>query len=75
MTTGAGILPPDPLFSFRENMGHVHSLCFPQRNPDYSDLLLAGTEKGDVFFWDLEVSVEFFTHFSFIFGMCFAIRS
>lgn len=35
-------------------MGHVHSLCFPQRNPDYCDLLLAGNEKGEVFFWDLE---------------------
>ncbi|CAG9770125.1 unnamed protein product [Ceutorhynchus assimilis] len=54
MTTGIGILPPDPLFCFKENMGNVHALCFPERNPDYCDLLLAGTEKGDVYFWDLE---------------------
>lgn len=54
MASGIGILPPDPLFCFRENMGPVHALCFPQRNPDYSDILLAGTEKGDVYFWDLE---------------------
>lgn len=54
----SGILPPDPLFCFRENMGPVHALCFPQRNPDYSDILLAGTEKGDVYFWDLEASIQ-----------------
>ncbi|ENN80651.1 guanine nucleotide-binding protein subunit beta-like protein 1 [Dendroctonus ponderosae] len=54
MTTGKAILPPDPLFIFNKNMGHVHSLCFPQRNPDYSDLLLAGTEQGNVYFLDLE---------------------
>ncbi|KAF7286571.1 hypothetical protein GWI33_004611 [Rhynchophorus ferrugineus] len=54
MSAGIGILPPDPLFCFKEYMGHVHSICFPRRNPDYSDLLLAATEKGDVFFWDLE---------------------
>ncbi|XP_050299553.1 guanine nucleotide-binding protein subunit beta-like protein 1 isoform X2 [Anthonomus grandis grandis] len=50
----AGILPPDPLYCFRENMGYVHTICFPKRNPNFSDLLLAGTEKGDVYFLDLE---------------------
>ncbi|XP_066144413.1 guanine nucleotide-binding protein subunit beta-like protein 1 [Euwallacea fornicatus] len=54
MTSGHGMLPPDPLVSFKDTMGHVHCLNFPKRNPDYSDVLLAGTEKGEVFFWDLE---------------------
>ncbi|KAL1501046.1 hypothetical protein ABEB36_006448 [Hypothenemus hampei] len=54
MITGIGILPPDPLYCFKENMGPVHCICFPKRNPDYSDLLLAGTENGDVYFFDLE---------------------
>lgn len=46
------VLPPDPVFSLRSpEMGAVNSLCFHE-----SERLLAGTFKGKVFLWDLQVS-------------------
>lgn len=45
------VLPPDPVFSLRSpDMGAVNSLCFQE-----SERLLAGTIKGSVFLWDLQV--------------------
>lgn len=45
------MLPPDPVFSLRSpDMGAVNSLCFQE-----SERLLAGTIKGSVFLWDLQV--------------------
>lgn len=45
------VLPPDPVFSLRcPEMGAVNSLCFHE-----SERLLAGTLKGKVFLWDLQV--------------------
>lgn len=44
------ILPPDPLFCMKSDMGYVHSLCFKDNTT-----LLAATESGFVYFWDLEV--------------------
>jgi len=47
------VLPPDPVFSLRSpDMGAVNSLCFQE-----SDRLLAGTIKGSVFLWDLQVRI------------------
>lgn len=46
------VLPPDPVFSFRcPDMGAVYSICFHQQQ----ERLLAGTMKGSVFLWDLQV--------------------
>lgn len=46
------VLPPDPVFSLRcPDMGAVNSICFHE-----SERLLAGTLKGRVFLWDLQVS-------------------
>lgn len=45
------VLPPDPVFSLRcPEMGAVNSICFHE-----SERLLAGTLKGKVFLWDLQV--------------------
>ncbi|XP_060534108.1 guanine nucleotide-binding protein subunit beta-like protein 1 [Cylas formicarius] len=50
------LLPPDPVFCLKQDMGHVHSMSFTKINNDYTSQLLAATEKGDVFFWDLETN-------------------
>lgn len=52
------ILPPDPIFCFKGDMGHIHSLCFPVKNDNYCSQILSATEKGIVYFWDLEVSMK-----------------
>lgn len=49
------VLPPDPVFSFKADMGFVHSICFPSIQNEYTETLLASTESGKVYFWDLEV--------------------
>jgi len=49
------VLPPDPVFSLRSpDMGAVNSLCFQE-----NDRLLAGTVKGSVFLWDLQVITSY----------------
>lgn len=48
------ILPPDPVYSFKKDMGHIHCLNFCVRGENFVSQLLAGTEKGTVYFWDLE---------------------
>jgi hypothetical protein len=50
------VLPPDPVFCLKSDMGHVHSLCFPITNESYASKLLAAAENGFIYFWDLEVS-------------------
>ena len=45
------VLPPDPIFNLRSpDMGAVNSVCFHQ-----NERLLAGTIKGIVHLWDLQV--------------------
>lgn len=47
----AGLLPPDPVFTLRNSeMGSVNCLCFHK-----NERLLAGTIKGNIHLWDLEV--------------------
>ncbi|XP_063993888.1 guanine nucleotide-binding protein subunit beta-like protein 1 [Diachasmimorpha longicaudata] len=46
------ILPPDPIYVFRGDMGPVHSLLF--RISPYIEHLYAGTESGNVHIWDLK---------------------
>lgn len=55
------VLPPDPVYSFKADMGYVHSICFPSVSAEYCDTLLASTESGKVYFWDLEVILTYFT--------------
>lgn len=50
------ILPPDPVFCLKSDMGYVHSICFPKNNDTFTTNLLAATESGFVYIWDLEVS-------------------
>ncbi|XP_023011625.1 guanine nucleotide-binding protein subunit beta-like protein 1 [Leptinotarsa decemlineata] len=51
------MLPPDPVHRFKEDMGYIHCLCFWTRgNNDYVSHILAATEKGIVYFWDLETN-------------------
>lgn len=51
------VLPPDPVFCLKGDMGPIHSLCFPtQEYVNSSSLLLASTENGFVHFWDLETN-------------------
>lgn len=52
------VLPPDPVFCFKGDMGYVHSLCFPTHQNNYTDTLLASTETGKVYFWNLEVYLK-----------------
>jgi hypothetical protein len=47
------ILPPDPVYIMRGDMGPVHSLLF--RISPYVEHLYAGTESGTVHIWDLKV--------------------
>lgn len=49
------ILPPDPVFCLKSDMGYVHSVCFPVNNEAFTSKLLASTESGFVYLWDLEV--------------------
>lgn len=49
------VLPPDPVYCLKSDMDYIHSLCFPVHNENYSSTLLAATENGFVYFWDLEV--------------------
>lgn len=45
------LLPPDPVFTLRSaDMGQVNSMCFHT-----SERLYAGTQKGFVYLWDLQV--------------------
>nr|CAH7768219.1 unnamed protein product [Callosobruchus chinensis] len=44
------MLPPDPVFITQSDMGYIHHLNFFQ---DKSSQLLAATEKGLVYFWDI----------------------
>lgn len=45
------VLPPDPVFTLRNSeMGSVNCLCFHK-----NERLLAGTIKGNIHLWDLEV--------------------
>ncbi|CAH0548601.1 unnamed protein product [Brassicogethes aeneus] len=50
------VLPPDPIFCFKGDMGHIHSLCFPKNNQNETTKLLAATEEGFVYFWNLETN-------------------
>ncbi|RZB38599.1 WD40 domain containing protein [Asbolus verrucosus] len=50
------VLPPDPVFCLKSDMGHIHSLCFPTSNENYTSKLLAASEAGFVYFWDLETN-------------------
>lgn len=50
------VLPPDPVFCFKSDMGHIHSLCYSIKSDNYISHILAATEKGIVYFWDLETN-------------------
>lgn len=50
------VLPPDPVFCFKSDMGHIHSICYSVKSDNYISHILAATEKGTVFFWDLETN-------------------
>lgn len=49
------LLPPDPVFILKGDMGYVHALTFAQE-ANFSRHLLASCENGYVYIWDLEVS-------------------
>ncbi|KAL3271495.1 hypothetical protein HHI36_021977 [Cryptolaemus montrouzieri] len=52
-----GVLPPDPLFCLKGDMGPIHSLCFPVREYiSTCPLLLASTEDGFVHSWNLDTN-------------------
>lgn len=55
------ILPPDPAYLLRGDMGPVHSLLF--RVSPYVEHIYAGTESGIIHIWDLKVF--FLRNFSF----------
>ncbi|XP_078033970.1 guanine nucleotide-binding protein subunit beta-like protein 1 [Augochlora pura] len=48
------LLPPDPIYLFRSDMGSIHSILF-QITP-HVELLYAGTGKGNVHIWNLETN-------------------
>lgn len=50
------VLPPDPVFCFKSDMGHIHSICYSVKSDNYISHILAATEKGIVYFWDLETN-------------------
>ncbi|CAB0028558.1 unnamed protein product [Trichogramma brassicae] len=50
------ILPPDPAYIMKGDMGPVHSLLF--RVSPYIEHLYAGTESGKVHIWDLRKNRE-----------------
>lgn len=46
------LLPPDPVFTLNQReIGPINSLCFHQ-----NERLFAGTQKGQVYLFDLQVS-------------------
>lgn len=49
------LLPPDPLFILRSDMGHIHNLefMFSRNNATH---LLAATEEGYIYFWNLQTN-------------------
>ena len=47
------ILPPDPAYLLRGDMGPVHSLLF--RVSPYIEHIYAGAESGKIHIWDLKV--------------------
>lgn len=51
------ILPPDPSYVLRGDMGPIHSLMF--KVSPYIEHIYAGTESGNVHIWDLQVSFAF----------------
>lgn len=51
------VLPPDPIFCLRNNMEHVHNMCFDNET-EYSENLYASTESGFVYVWDLNVRIK-----------------
>lgn len=63
------VLPPDPVFSLRAaEMAPIHSICFHCNSS--SQQLLAGTQDGKVFTWDLSVrfiSLHIYIAFLFLF--------
>lgn len=70
------VLPPDPVYCFRGDMGYVHSLCFPnQLQNNYVDTLLASTESGKVYFWNLEVTLTILERFLCIIDVLFIDES
>lgn len=50
------VLPPDPVFCFKSDMGYIHSICYSIKSDNYISHILAATEKGIVYFWDLETN-------------------
>ncbi|VEN56751.1 unnamed protein product [Callosobruchus maculatus] len=48
--TRNNMLPPDPVYTMKSDMGYIHHLNFFQGS---TSQLLAATEKGLVYFWDL----------------------
>ncbi|GJQ80653.1 hypothetical protein Trydic_g9237 [Trypoxylus dichotomus] len=50
------VLPPDPVFIFKGDMGYIHSLSFLSCEKDHSSTLLVATEAGFVYIWDLETN-------------------
>lgn len=50
------VLPPDPVFCFKSDMGPIHSICYSVKSDNYISHILAATEKGIVYFWDLETN-------------------
>ncbi|XP_058798115.1 guanine nucleotide-binding protein subunit beta-like protein 1 [Phymastichus coffea] len=52
------ILPPDPVYIMRGDMGPVHSLLF--RVSPYVEHLYAGAESGRIHIWDLRKNKEIF---------------
>lgn len=47
------ILPPDPVYILRGDMGPVHSLLF--KISPYAEHLYTGAETGIIHIWDLQV--------------------
>lgn len=50
------LLPPDPVFILKSDMDYVHCICFVEEKEEFSKTLLAATESGFVYIWDLDVS-------------------
>ncbi|KAF5286573.1 hypothetical protein FQA39_LY16256 [Lamprigera yunnana] len=49
------LLPPDPLFCLKSDMGHIHNICFVSDETSTTHLLVA-TEEGHVYLWDLKTN-------------------
>ncbi|KAK9751323.1 hypothetical protein QE152_g5138 [Popillia japonica] len=50
------VLPPDPVFVLKGDMGYIHSLSFLNCEKDHTSTLLVATEAGFVHIWDLETN-------------------